>query len=220
MRVLSHNDAGRRLAQGVSLLGASDLLVIAVTPGGASVGAELARQLVAPLDIMTLIRLDVPGRPHSIFGAVCDGITVLQPERIRELGLPDDYVAALIRLARTEVERLTHGRRGAEPALPVQGRTVVLVDDGSAEAMLMVSAAAALRRAPVARLVVAVPIIHAELDRALEEMAVERVRLEGPESTTQVRDPSFSQTTVFDIHNLVRQNRRSLPAASAPASAM
>jgi putative phosphoribosyl transferase len=220
MKVLSQIDAGRRLAQGVSLLVSGDLLVIAITPGGASVGAELARQLAAPLDIMTVMRLEVPGRPHSTFGAVGDGSTVLQPERIRELGLPEDYVAATTHLARAEVDRMTHLRRGAEPALPVQGRTVVLVDDGSSEAMLMVSAVIALRRALVARLVVAAPIIHAELDHALEGMAVERVRLESSDSTTQVRDPSFTQTTEFDIHDLVSQNRKSMPAVRIPATAI
>lgn len=219
MKVLSQLEAGRRLARGVSLVVKDTPIVIAITPGGAAVGAEVADILTAPLDVLTVVRLEVPGRMHSTFGAVADGTVVLMPEQVRELDLPADYVDALAELARSDVDRITHFRRGQEPAVPLHHRTVVLVDDGSADATLAVGAATALRRAGVGRLVFAAPYAGPELTRALAGLADQLVVLEEF-GATQVRDPSFSQTTEFDIHDLVCRNRKSSASLAAPASAI
>lgn len=216
MKVLSQVEAGQRLARGVCLAVKETPLVIAFTPGGAAVGAELAGNLAAPLDMLTVVRLEVPGRMHSTFGAVADGAVVLMPERVADLGLPRDYVDSLAELARCDVERITNARRGAEPAIPLAQRTVVLVDDGSAETTLVLSAATALRRAGVSRLVFASPQAQPDLVRALDPIADQLVLLEEPGIITQVRDPSFIQTTEWDIHDLVCRNRKSIPRIPVP----
>lgn len=215
MKVMSQCEAGQRLARGIALAAREVPLVVAITPGGAAVGAEVATSLGAELDVFTVVRLEVPGRMHSTFGAVADGAVVLLPDRVRELDLPQDYVDALAALARSDVERITHARRGREPAIPLAGRTVALVEDGSADATLMVGALTALRRAGVKRLIVASPEVGPDLRDVLAQVADDQVVLERIAAGTQVRDPSFSHTTEHDILDLVRRNRHS--SASIPA---
>lgn len=215
MVVLSQEEAGRRLAKGVSLAVREVPLVLALSPGGARVAGEIARVLEAPLDIIATTRLDVPGRPRSTFGAVADGATVLLEDRIHTLGLPRDYVDGLINLARMEVDRVSAAWRGSEKALAVKDRTVVLVDDGASEAVLVVGAATAIRKLGVARLFFATPTATVELCQALAGVVDERIMLYEPECIgTQVRDPSFAHTTEFDVHALVRRSRanRTVPA--------
>ncbi len=209
MKVMSQSEAGQRLARGIALAAREVPLVLAITPGGAAVSAEVAASLGAELDVLTVVRLEVPGRMHSTFGAVADGAVFLQPDRVRELDLPGDYVDSLASLARTDVERITSARRGHESAIPLAGRTIALVDDGSADATLMMGAVTALRRSGVKRIIVASPEVALELGDFLARAADEQVVLDRIGAGTQVRDPSFSHTTEHDILDLVRRNRQS-----------
>src|SRR5262245_48276174 len=128
MVTVSREEAGRRLSHGVSLVLPQTPLVLALSPGGFKVAAELARQLSAPLDVMAVSRLEVPGRRRSVFGAVSGRAAVVLPDRIRQLDLHPEYVYSLIQVARAEVERVTANRRGSASAIPLEGRPVVLVD--------------------------------------------------------------------------------------------
>jgi putative phosphoribosyl transferase len=212
MVTVSREEAGRRLSHGVALILNQTPLVLAVSPGGFKVAAELARQLGAPLDVMAVSRLEVPGRRRSVFGAVADRAAVVLPERIRQLELPSDYVYFLIQVARAEVERVTANRRGSASAIPLDGRPVVLVDDGVTDTILLVGALTALRQAGARTLVFAAPHASVDLYEALNGLVDERVLLNEPGTPAQVRDPSFSQTTERDVHEFVRHNRESLCA--------
>lgn len=220
MKVLSQQEAGQRLARGVWCAAHETPVIIAITPGGACVGASVASALGAPLDVLTVVRLEVPGRMHSTFGAVADGAVVLLPEKTQEQNLPRDYVDALVELARGDVERITQARRGGEPALALGGRIVALTDDGSADATLLMGAATALRRAGVKRLIVAVPELAPGLADQLAQVADEQVSLDRPGAGTQVRDPSFVHTTEHDILDLVRRNRHASGRVPAGSGAM
>jgi putative phosphoribosyl transferase len=209
MVILSQEEAGRRLARGLALVFREAPVVVALSAGGAKVAGEIAHVLGSPLDIIAVTRLEVPGRPRSTFGAVADGAIVLLHERIRALALPQDYVDSLIEMARVEVARVAAAWRGEEQPIPLKGRGVVLADDGRTDAVLVVGAATALRRAGVARLVFATPTACGELCQALEGLVDERILLYEPEgpAATQVQDPSFAHTTEFDVHALVRRSR-------------
>mgnify|MGYP001197079243 CR=1 FL=1 len=141
MLMLTRAEAGRRLAMGLGALVRDIQAVVAVSPGGARVGSEIARAFEAPLDIIAGSRLEVPGRSHSVFGAVADGSVIVLPDRVRALGLPDDYVAGLVEIARREVDRTARALRGGAPELELQERTVVLVDDGLSDSVLVAAGA-------------------------------------------------------------------------------
>lgn len=217
MITLSRAEAGRRLAVGLGALIKEAPVVIALSPGGVRVASEIARAFEAPLDVVAGLRLEVPGRFHSIFGAVADASVIVLPDRVRALGLPEDYVQSLVALARLEVDRIARQWRAGVPPVGLKGCTVVLVDDGLSEAVLVEATAGALRSQGVSRLIYAAPIASPQLYAALETSCDERLLLfpvaapVGP----LICDPQFQQTTRFDVGTMIRRSRVELAAAES-----
>lgn len=153
-------DAGRRLA---SRLGAyrnrKDVIVLGIPRGGVPVAFEVAAALGAPLDVFVSRKLGVPGQEELAFGAIASGgVRILDGEITEAVGIPDAEVERIIANVRKEVERRERVYRGSRQPLMVQGKTVILVDDGIATGSSMRAAINALRQMKPARLVVAVPV--------------------------------------------------------------
>ncbi|HSB54692.1 MAG TPA: hypothetical protein VLD58_10060 [Gemmatimonadales bacterium] len=216
MVLLTRAEVGRRLAQGLGAMLTEEPVVLALTPGGVCVASEVASELHAPLDVLAAHRLDVPGRPRSTFGAVADGHVLLLEDRIRELQLPADYVAGLVNRVRREVEHEAATLRNGQPAVPLVHRVVVLVDDGSSEAVQVASAVTALRRAGAEQVIFAAPTASAELWRALVGLCDQRLVLFEPagQVKTVVCDPEFAHTTHYDVRAMVRRSREHLAIPS------
>lgn len=216
MLILTRAEAGRRLAMGLAAVVKEVPAIIALSPGGVRVASEVARAFDAPLDVIAGQRLEVPGRSHSTFGAVADGSAIVLAERVSALGLPADYVDALVSIARQEVNRVACGWRGGAPPIGLAGRTVVLVDDGLSEAVLVAATASALREHPIKRLLYAAPTATAELCTALEPYCDERLLLfpaDAPEEAV-ICDPQFEQTTRLEVGMLIRRSRPDLVAVA------
>lgn len=214
MVIMSRIEAGRKLAMGLMpTVQGADLVVVALSPAGARVAAEIAQLHEAPLDVITACRLEVPGRARSAFGAVADGSTFTIPERVATLGLPDDYVDWLVARARREVERDTIALRGSAPPVDLHGKVAVLVDDGLSEAVLVAAGAKALREGGAASVIFAAPGAGAELCHQLENLVDAMVLLYEPDAAGAcVRDPTFAQVTRVDVRNMVRRSRPDLAA--------
>jgi putative phosphoribosyl transferase len=152
-------DAGRRLAAVLQhYAGRPDVLVLALPRGGVPVAYEVARALGAPLDIFVVRKLGVPGQPELAMGAIATGgVRVLNRDIVEALGIPPQMVEAVAQREQTELERREREYRGARPAPDVQGKIVILVDDGLATGATMRAAAMALKSEQPARVVVAVP---------------------------------------------------------------
>lgn len=174
MMFQDRTEAGRRLAEALSDLRDADPVVLALPRGGVPVGAEIARALGCPLDIVLVRKIGAPGQPELALGAVVDGPT---PECV----LNDDIIALTgaspAHIARTEVHEITEMERrralyrGDREPVPAAGRTAILVDDGVATGATMKAAIVGVRRAGPARLVVAVPVGAPETVAALETLA-------------------------------------------------
>lgn len=218
MRTLTRLEAGRRLAVGLAALVKEAPVVMAISPGGARVASEIARAFDAPLDVIAVSRLEVPGRAHSTFGAVADGEAIITSRRVLELGLPHSYVTGLADLARREVERTAAGWRGNAPPLPLADRIVILVDDGGSDAVELAAGAQALRKAGARQVVLATPTETAELRAALDECCDHQLLLyePGEPDCALVCDPGLVQTTRFDVRAMVQRSRSEL--ATGPAS--
>lgn len=152
-------DAGQRLAERLGALRDADALVLALPRGGVPVAAEVARSLDADLDVMIARKIGAPMQPELAIGAVtADGGLFLDTMMVRELGIDQDTVDALI-AAERENARLREIRFRGSRAFPrIEGRTVVLVDDGLATGATMSAAVHSIRKQQPGHLVVAVPV--------------------------------------------------------------
>ncbi|CAL9351770.1 phosphoribosyltransferase family protein [Streptomyces sp. Tu 3180] len=136
-----------------------DPLVLALPRGGVPVGAQVARALRAPLDVLVARKIGVPGRPETGIGAIVGDDPPLYDRRVLEmLGLSEDRLGPDVARERTELHRREGRYRGGRPAPHVTDRAVIVVDDGLATGVTARAALRHLRRQGPARLVLAVPV--------------------------------------------------------------
>lgn len=158
-RFVDRRDAGRRLAELVVAKGYADPVVVGMARGGIPVAAEIARMLGAPLDIAVVRKVGAPDQPELAIGAIAEGeAAVIDSRDVRLMGLDESAVAAILKAERSELQRRVNVYRAVCPLLPLDGRTVVLVDDGLATGHTATAAARSLHERGAARIVLAVPV--------------------------------------------------------------
>lgn len=173
-------EAGRRLGAALAGRGLPGPVVIALPRGGVPVGAEVARALGAPLEILVARKVGAPGNPELAIGAVAPGVVHSEPGTIRTLGVSEDWFDRAVAREQEEVRRREGHYRQGRPALPVSGMTVILVDDGLATGATAAAAIASLRRQGPAAIVLAVPVGTAEALRQLRPLVDAAECLEVP----------------------------------------
>jgi predicted phosphoribosyltransferase len=135
-------------------------IVLGLPRGGVPVALEVARALDAPLDVMLVRKIGMPGQPELAIGAVAaGGILVREPHLAAGLEPAFERIAAR---ERQELERREQTYRPLLPPLDIVGKTVILVDDGLATGSTMLAAARAARQAGAAVVVVAAPVASHE----------------------------------------------------------
>jgi putative phosphoribosyl transferase len=140
-----------------SYAGRSDVLVLALPRGGVPVAFEITQTLGAPLDLMVVRKLGMPGQPELAMGAIGPGgVRVLNPEVARYVPSPD--IERVISREQAELDRRLRAYRGDRPFPRMQGRHILLVDDGLATGATMRASIAAARAHHPAEVVVAVPV--------------------------------------------------------------
>ncbi|RJK94939.1 phosphoribosyltransferase [Vallicoccus soli] len=149
--------------------GGQDAVVLGLPRGGVPVAAEVAAALGAPLDVLIVRKLGLPGRPELAMGAVAavgDEVrTVLNEHVLARAGVDDATLAGVRERELAELRRREAAYRGDRAPVPVTGRVAVLVDDGLATGATVRAAVAAVRRSAPSRVVVAVPVGSAEAVR-------------------------------------------------------
>ena len=156
----NREDAGRQLAKLLTrFTNQRDVVVLGIPRGGVSVAYEVARELHAPLDIFLSQKLGVPGQEELAFGAIAlhDG-RFLDREIVRAANISEDQIERITNEAIGKLERRASTYRGDHSPLPLNGRTVILADDGIATGASTLAAIHALRETKPARLIVAVPV--------------------------------------------------------------
>ena len=201
------HDAGRRLADALARRAPLHAPVILALPrGGVPVGWEVARALGAPLDVMVVRKLGVPGHEELAMGAIASGgIRVVSDEVVQALAIPARVLADTAVMEEDELLRRERAFRGDRPATRLAGCTVVLVDDGLATGSTMLAAVAAARAASAARVVVAVPVAPRDTCRMLSEHADEVLCLSTPARFRAVGDwyDDFSQVDDDEVRRLL-----------------
>lgn len=151
-------EAGRRLAVLLLERGFDKPLVYAIPRGGVPVALIIAQALNAPLDLLPVCKLCIPGRSHSAFGALAEGVEEPLFNSVACTGLSKEAMAPVLAREKSELARRIKFYLDGRERLDPKGRTVILVDDGIDSGMTASAALYALRRRDAARLILAVPI--------------------------------------------------------------
>ena len=226
-------EAGQILAKALHRYADRDnILVLALPRGGVPVAFEVARKLNAPLDVLVVRKLGVPGQPELAMGAVASGrILVINPEVVDALGISGTTIHEVAEVQHREVSRREQLFRGDRPVPDVQSRVVIVVDDGLATGSTMRAAISALHQQEPALIVVAVPTAPVKTVRMLLQIADRVVCLTRPdpfEAISRSYD-NFEQVNDDEVRRLLEASRRPArerkrilrksmrPAATAPA---
>jgi len=203
-------EAGQVLAERLAhLQGHEDLLVLALPRGGVAVGFEVARALHAELDVFIVRKLGMPGNEEYAMGAIASGGVRVMNE-LHGWSVTQEQIEQVEARERQELvrrERQYRGNRG--PAL-IEGRTVIVVDDGLATGATMRAAVAAIRKQEPERLVVAVPVGARETCEVLRQQADEVVcaAVPTPFRAVGLWYEDFPQSTDGEVHRLLEEARR------------
>ncbi|MFC7225788.1 phosphoribosyltransferase family protein [Salinirubellus salinus] len=175
-------DAGHRLGERLVELGVETDVVLAVPRGGLPVGRAVADALGAPLDVVAARKLGAPGNAELAIGAVAaDGTVWLNDPLVAELGIGEAYVEDAVEHERGVAEGKLQRYREGRPPLDLQGRQVVVVDDGVATGATTIACLRQVREAGAARVVLAVPVGPPDTVARLGREADEVVCLATPE---------------------------------------
>jgi putative phosphoribosyl transferase len=201
-------DAGRQLADALEYLKPQKPVVLALPRGGVPVAYEVAQALGAPLDVLLVRKIGAPGQPELGLGAVVDGQRhqrVLNQDLIDMVRPPEGYIEAEERRQLHEIERRRKLYCGTRPPVPLEGRTVIVVDDGIATGGTMKTALAALSSLGVGRLVLAVPVAPRKVLESLSIDVDESICLLAPEAFRAVSPyyADFDQTTDEEVIGLL-----------------
>jgi putative phosphoribosyl transferase len=205
-------EAGRLLAEGLAkYAGREDVVVLGLPRGGVPVAAEVARGLRAPLDVLVVRKLGAPGQEELAIGAIGEGgVRVLNAGLVRSLGLGEEEIGRIAAREERELERRVAAYRGDHKALEVEGKIVIVVDDGVATGATMRAGLQALRAMGAAKIVAAAPVGAADSVAGLERDADEVVVLEVPDWFHAVGQwyENFGQTTDDEVREVLARHRR------------
>lgn len=208
---------GQRLA---AYAGRDDVLVLALPRGGVPVGFAVARALDLPLDILLVRKLGVPGHEEYAMGAIASGgSSVLHRDVLNSLGITMATVELVKRREAAELERRERLYRANRPAPSLQGRTLILVDDGLATGASMQAALQAARAGKPARVIVAIPVAPPDTCRSLRGQADDIVCLQSPEFFQAVGQwyEHFDQTSDDEVIDLLDRAGRAHAARATQA---
>lgn len=177
------HDAGRQLGELLAGRMHHDAVVLGIPRGGIPVAYEVAHALHAPLDIFLLRHLPVPGSTDLDFGTVASGgVRVLKRDVIAALRIPGRAIEEVTQRERISLVARERTYRGQHVVPELRDRTVILVDDGTATALLLRESVAALRGHDPARIVLALPLVDEATRSSLLPLVEEVVQVVVPAS--------------------------------------
>lgn len=183
-----------------------DVVVLALPRGGVPVAYEVAHALGAELDVFLVRKLGLPGHRELAMGAIASGgVRVLNEDVVAWYRVPERVIDEVAAQEQAELERGERAYRDGRPPPSLEGRVVLLVDDGLATGSTMKAAVQAVRAHKPSKIVVAVPVGAPDTCQALAAIADEVVCARTPAGFSAVgqwyRD--FSQITDEEVRALL-----------------
>ncbi len=217
MRFRHRSDAGRQLAEAVADLDLSSPVVLGLPRGGVPVAFEVAAALDAALDVFVARKIGAPGHPEFGIGAISEGgAMVVDRQAVEALGVSDQAFDRLVDAESRELDRRVQRYRGDRRLVDLEGREVVLVDDGLATGVTAEAALRSLHTRGPRRLVLAVPVCAPETAARLREVADEVVCVDEPTAFHAVGQfyERFDQTSDDEVIALLAQVRGRMEATT------
>ena len=174
-------DAGKQLAKRLQHYQDDNALVLAIPRGGVPVAYEIAKRISTELSLIIARKLPFPSNPEAGFGAIAeDGSTVILRSAV--VNLTAGIIEEVVNAQKAEIQRRIKILRGGNPIPKINGKTIILVDDGIAMGSTMRASIKMCAKESPANLVIASPVSSPELARALQQKKVvnEVVILEQP----------------------------------------
>ncbi|HAU1652334.1 TPA: phosphoribosyltransferase [Legionella pneumophila] len=187
----------------------NDVIVLALPRGGVPVAAMISEVINAPLDLMIVRKLGVPGHEELAFGALASNkITVYNEELLQYLQLSQKDINQVISQEENELARRNRTYRGDKPFPDLKNKIVILVDDGIATGASMRVAVLALRKESPRKIIVAVPVAPEDMNDIMKNVADEYVCLISPLSFNAVGlwYEDFSQTEDEEVLYLLNKS--------------
>lgn len=210
-------EAGRQLARKLERYKGDDVVVLGLPRGGVPVAWEVARELEAPLDVFVVRKLGLPIHEELAMGAIASGgVRVLNREVIRDAGVTQEEIERVDARERVELERREKAYRRGGEAVPVDGKIVIVVDDGVATGASLRAALEALALRNVKKIVAAVPVAPRETVADLQRFAdeVDCVEMPSPFYAVGYWYRDFSQTSDEEVKQLLDEAAKRQLAAS------
>ena len=201
-------EAGRVLAERLRGEAGLDLLVLVLPRGGVPVAFEVAMALGAELDVLPVRKIGVPGQPELAMGAIASGEALyVDRNTIQATRVSQAQFDAVLAAERLELARREKLYRGNRPPIRVEGRTIVLVDDGIATGATLKAAALALKAQHPKRIVAALPVAPVGIEREFAEIVDAFVCVAQPSLFFSVGQhyEDFGETTDDDVRALLRR---------------
>jgi len=197
-------------------------LVLVLPRGGVPVGFEVAQALHAEMDVFLVRKLGVPGEEELAFGALASGgVRVLNHELIQYLRLSEETIQQVTAREERVLEARELLYREGRPPVPIEGRMVVLVDDGLATGASMLAAARALRPSGARKVIIAVPVAPRESCEELRREADQVICIATPHPFGAVGlwYEDFAQVTDAEVCKLLEQAARNTAEERASGDA-
>lgn len=206
--VLLARELERRALQG-------PLLILGLPRGGVPIAAEVAYALHAPLDVMIVRKVGMPGQPELAIGAIASGPLIVREPHADALGVSEERFQQIAARELLELKRREHVYRSGRGPLDLKGKTVVLADDGLATGATMLAAVRAARQAGAAAVIVAAPVASRQAERLVGAEADAVIVLQTPPALSSIGEwyESFEQLDDATVCRLLQEQRE--PAAAA-----
>ena len=151
-------EAGDHLARRLEKYRDKQGLVLAIPSGGIPIGLRISQHLELPLDLVISRKIPIPGNPEAGFGALSfEGSLFLNEPLVRELRLTPEEIQKLSTPVAQEIQHRNAVFRGGRPFPDLQGKIVIVVDDGLASGYTMMASISFVKKRKPSRVVVAIP---------------------------------------------------------------
>ena len=206
------HDAGKKLAFHLEKYkGKTDALVLGLARGGVVVAFDVAKELCLPLNVIVPRKIGAPNNPELALGAIMEnGEGIFNESIIRALGVSQKFIQQEIESEKAIAKQRANLYRKYTPLPKIQGKTVILVDDGIATGATMLSAIQGMRAEKASVIVVAAPVASTDAYDKIKEVSDEVVCPHVKVDFMAVGQyyENFRQTDDMEVMNLLKEASR------------